>query len=104
MAAPKHSLALSTEAEMMPFGSIMKVGSSKPTGSIRMIITTQPMGLASEDGMTEISGISGLTSDAGANRRRDEQDLRGETGYEEGLGMTGAYSMILYAIGSPAHS
>ena len=61
----------------------MQVGSAKPNGSIRMIITTQPMGLASEDGMTEISAISGMTSDAGANRRPEEQDLKG--GRDDGL-------------------
>ena len=57
-----------------------KVGTAKPTGMIKMIISTQPMaGLASEDGMTEISGVSGLTSDAGgASSRREEQDLKGE--------------------------
>ena len=60
-----------------------KVGSSKPTGAIKMIITTQPIGGdgASDDGMSDMSGITGMTSEAGggtAQSRREEQDLGGE--------------------------
>ncbi|GAX78579.1 hypothetical protein CEUSTIGMA_g6018.t1 [Chlamydomonas eustigma] len=55
-----------------------KVGLSKPTGVVRLIITTKPLGRAAseDDGMTEVSGVTGLTSEAG-NQRREEQDLKG---------------------------
>ncbi len=53
-----------------------KVGTATGSGAIKLIITTQPMGkVTSEDG-TEISAITGMSSDAGA-MRKEEQDLRG---------------------------
>ncbi|PNH00859.1 hypothetical protein TSOC_013292, partial [Tetrabaena socialis] len=50
-----------------------KVGAAT-TGYLKMVVSTVFLGDANEDGLTEVSGITGLTSDHGSVR---EQDLDG---------------------------
>lgn len=61
-----------TENHMMPV--TFKVGSTS-VGYIKLVISTIHIAEGTEDTMTEISGLTGLTSEAGSNVR--EQDLEG---------------------------
>jgi hypothetical protein len=74
-----------------------KVGLSKPTGIVRLIITTKPLGKAGseDDGMTEVSGVTGLTSDTG-NHRKEEQDLKGELCWVHLVAMQVHYYFLQY--------
>jgi hypothetical protein len=60
-----------TQPAMLPIP--FKVGGST-TGYLKMTITTIFLGDSNEDGLTEVSGLTGLTSDHGSVR---EQDLEG---------------------------
>ncbi|GFR47585.1 hypothetical protein Agub_g9317 [Astrephomene gubernaculifera] len=60
-----------TQNAMLPI--TFKVGGTT-TGYLKMVITTVFLGDANEDGLTEVSGMTGLTSDHGSMR---EQDLDG---------------------------
>lgn len=55
-----------------------KVGTAKPSGSVKLVISTFPLGEHSDDG---ISGITGMTSDAGSRHGgggKADHDLEGE--------------------------
>ncbi|GIL91294.1 hypothetical protein Vretimale_9986 [Volvox reticuliferus] len=60
-----------TQSAMVPIA--FKIGTST-TGYLRLLITTIFLGDSNEDGGTEVSGLTGLTSDHGSMR---EQDLEG---------------------------
>lgn len=60
-----------------------KVGGTT-TGYLKLVITTVFLGDANDDGLTEVSGLTGLTSDHGSVR---EQDLEGEF-WARGPGVT----------------
>jgi hypothetical protein len=63
----------STQNAVVPI--TYKVGSSSSSGNIKLVITTTLLGDMSEDGMTEVSGMTGLTSEGGTGA---DQDLDGE--------------------------
>lgn len=61
-----------TQQAMVPI--TFKIGSSTTQAHLRLSITTIFLGDSNEDGNTEVSGLTGLTSDHGSVR---EQDLEG---------------------------
>lgn len=60
------------QSKMIPV--LFKVGAAS-TGYLRVTITAEEVGLGSDDGMTEVSGMTGLTTNMG-----EEQDLSGAAG------------------------
>lgn len=62
-----------TQTDVIPIA--FKVGHSS-TGYVKVTITSTHLGEVAEDGMTEVSGLTGLTSEGGA-ATVPEQDLDG---------------------------
>jgi hypothetical protein len=63
--------ATNTQSENLPVQ--FKVGGGS-NGMIRIVVTTTHLGEMSEDGMTEVSGMTGMTSEGGGY---PDQDLEG---------------------------
>lgn len=61
-----------TQQQTLPIS--FKASGSSTTGYLKMTITSVFLGDATEDGMTEVSGMTGMTSEHGSAR---EQDLDG---------------------------